>query len=506
MARKNREKKHKTTLSTRLVRFITLILFCVMLAIIFATYRGLDFIYMVSSAITSFYAAREVEDLYDNPGEDFALLMDDIEREFEMSAEVYTEDGSFVYSSSYKGELSAPPYDSSVIIIPDSIKKNYEEVTNLGEVSNNSFNISRDTSSSQNSEYLVLTWIMENGYTLKLFKLNSTVEVNAQIAFGFISGVTVIIVLIAVALMNVFIGRTVKPIKDMSRITNNMAQLDFSEKCEPNNIKELSVLSSSINEMSDALENALVDLREKNKKLQDDIEQERTIDQLRQVFISGVSHELKTPIAIIQGYAEGLKVFLETDPETADKYCDTIISETERMNSLVMKLLDIMKYESGEYKQLYTEINLKSVIDDWFDRNRANLNENGITTVNDIDESITGFGDSFLVSTVVNNYLSNAVFHVCSEMVIKAWVKEIENNTYCVSIFNSGNPIEAKDIDKIWDSFYRADKAMSRAQGRFGLGLAIVASIQKLQGQAYGVINHEDGVEFWFNVKKYEDD
>ncbi len=506
MKKKKHIRKHKSHLSTKLIRVITAILVFVMVVIIFVSYKGLDMIYLVTSGVKTYYAAKIIEDIYSNPGDDFVLLMDAVEREYEVSVEVYTSDGDFVYSSSYKGDVSIPPYDSSSIIISDDIKKNYEETSNLGEVANNAFNISVDTSSDKNLEYLVCTWVMENGNTLRLFKLKTTVDTNAKTAFGFISAVTLMIVIIAIIIMSMFVRRTIKPIKEMSEITNNMAKLDFSKKCEPNNIAELSVLSDSINYMSDALENALVDLREKNKKLQEDIEQEKTIDQLRQTFISGISHELKTPIAIIQGYAEGLKVFLETDPEMATKYCDTIISETDRMNNLVMKLLDIMKYESGEYQQSYMEFNIRDLVSDWYDRDTEILKDKGINAENNIDENFVGFGDSFLFSTVINNYMSNAVSHVGGEMIIRADAKEVENDTYRVSIYNTGMPIAVKDIDKIWDSFYRADKAMSRAQGRFGLGLAVVASIQKLQDQTYGVENHEDGVEFWFTIKKYTGD
>ena len=132
------------------------------------------------------------------------------------------------------------------------------------------------------------------------------------------------------------------------------------------------------------------------------------------------------------------------------------------------------------------------------------LKEKGITPINDVSEDMICFGDRFILSTVVNNYMSNAVSHVSGDMIIQASAKEISDDRYRISIFNTGTPIAEKDIDQIWNSFYRADKAMSRAQGRFGLGLAIVAAIQDLHEQDYGVINHENGVEFWFDVKKYD--
>ena len=112
-----------------------------------------------------------------------------------------------------------------------------------------------------------------------------------------------------------------------------------------------------------------------------------------------------------------------------------------------------------------------------------------------------GEGDSIILASVINNYLSNAVSHVKAPNIIRVYAQETDT-AYRVCVFNTGLPIADKDIDKIWNSFYRADKSMSRSQGRFGLGLAIVASIQKLHGQGYGVKNQADGVHFWFDIKK----
>lgn len=499
-----KKQKNKATLSQKLLRMISVILLLAMVTIILATYKGLDVIYLAYSAIKMFYGEREITAAYEDGGSEFFLAMDNIEREYEVNVEIYAQDGKFVYASSYKGEMSEPPYNGDVIELPESEKKNYEETMDLGETNDNMFKLFRDTESGKNSEYLVGTWKTEAGIELKIFKLKSVVDTNAQIAFTFISAVTIILLSAALIVVAIFVRHITKPLNEMSRVTHNMSKLDFSKKCAPNNVAEISLLSDSINEMSDSLETALVDLRQKNKKLQDDIEQEKTIDQLRQVFIAGISHELKTPIAIIQGYSEGLKLFLESDPEMAAKYCDTIIEETNRMNSLVMQLLDIIKYESGEYKLLYADFNLYDTVQDWIDRNSEILKEKGITAVNEIGRDFTAFGDSFILSSVVNNYMSNAVSHVSGDMRICVSAAETEKGNYRVSIFNTGTPIAAKDIDQIWNSFYRADKAMSRSQGHFGLGLAIVAAIQKLHEQEYGVLNHEDGVEFWFDVKKFD--
>lgn len=499
------KKLKRRSLSSKLIRMISAILVFVMVVIIFATYKGLDYVYLAFAAVRAFSAEIEIEELFTgNNSENFIIDMDTIEREYEVNIEIFTKNNDFVYSTSYKGAMSSPPYTSELILIPDSERKIYEDVMDLGETTYNSFRLCQDTSGTKNTVYIEGTWKTDSGMTIKIYKVKTTVDISTRIAVIFISVVAMIVLAAAFILITIYVHQLTKPLSDMSVITKNMSNLDFSKKCEPNTITELSVLSDSINEMSDSLENALVDLRQKNKKLEDDIEQEKTIDTLRKVFISGVSHELKTPIAIIQGYSEGLKVFLETDPEMAEKYCDIIISETERMNNLVMKLLEIIKYESGEYNLLSESFNLRETIDSWFTRNSELLKEKGITAENNIDENFIAFGDTFIIPTVVNNYISNAVSHVSGKMVIRADAKLISNDRYRVSIFNTGAPIASKDIDHIWDSFYRADKAMSRAQGRFGLGLAIVAAIQNLHGQKYGVKNHDNGVEFWFDVKKFE--
>lgn len=502
---KKKKDKHKINLSSKLLRTIAILLVIFMAIIIVSFAKGIDLIYLGYSAISSAYGETKIVSAYSKGDSDnFLLEMDNIEREHEFVVELYTRDGRLVYSSSYKGEMSVPPYDGDSIALPDSEKKNYDVVMDLGKSKENSFFLGRDTSSTNNYRYLVGTWGEKDGMTVRIFKATATIDAASKIAFIFITVIMAILVSVMFIIMSVFVRRTVKPLTEMSIITKNMSNLDFSKKCKPNNVYEISQLSESINEMSSSLEQTLVNLKEQNKKLEDDIEKEKTIDQLRQVFISGISHELKTPIAIIQGYAEGLKLFLDSDPETAKKYCDTVISETERMNELVMRLLDITKYESGEYKLLYEDFNISGVIDDWIERNSERLHANGITAVNEVDKSIVGFGDLFILSTVVNNYMTNAAAHVKEPNKIIVSSAENGTNGYRISIFNTGEPIAEKDIDKIWNSFYRVDKAMSRAQGHFGLGLAIVAAIQKLHEQGYGVKNHDDGVEFWFDVKKFD--
>ena len=303
------KQKRKVPLSQKLIRIIALVHAFIIISIIFLTYKGLDVLYLTHAAIESFFANYEIEEAYNSSPSEFLDVLDSIEREYAITVEIYSAAGDFVYSTSYKGVLSAPPYNKDSHILPDSAKKNYEIIMDLGEAANNTFNLSRDTQGAKNTEYLIGTWDTESGITIKVFKVKSTVDNNAKLAVVFVSVVAVFASACGFIAFSIIVKRITKPLGEMSEITKNMSSLDFSQKCEPGNVAEIDLLADSINEMSESLEKSLDDLRQKNEKLQNDIEQEKTIDRLRQVFISGVSHELKTPIAIIQGYSEGLKIF-----------------------------------------------------------------------------------------------------------------------------------------------------------------------------------------------------
>ena len=245
---------------------------------------------------------------------------------------------------------------------------------------------------------------------------------------------------------------------------------------------------------------SLTDLKEKNEQLVQDIQKEQQLDKIRNEFISNASHELKTPISIIQGYAEGLKIGI-AEGENAEEYCDIIIEESEKMNTLVLKLLEISQYESGFYKLQKSRFNISYAVESLLKPRVKLLKEDGITLCLNINPDYIGYGDVSKIDTVINNYVSNAVSHVSGDKLIIVNCQPV-GKKYRVSVFNSGDNIKNEDIDKIWMSFYRADKSHSRAAGRFGLGLSFVKSIQEMHSNDYGIINRENGVEFWFDISK----
>lgn len=352
----------------------------------------------------------------------------------------------------------------------------------------------------QNTQYIVYVRPMSFGGTVEMYSRKSTIDDNADAAITVTTVTGIAALLLALFAVYFYTKRFTKPLIEMRNVTKNIAETDFSHKCTAQTRDEIGELASSINQLSASLEATLADLSEKNRKLQSDIEHEQRVDKMRKDFISNVSHELKTPISIVQGYAEGAKLLCENgNSEKAQAYCDIIVSESEKMNALVLQLLELSQYESGNMKINAETFDFCRMAEDYARANALKFSENEIVFVTDIPAPCMCYADRVKIQMVLNNYLSNAVSHAAGEK--KITLQAVKNGAFWrVTVFNTGAPIGDEDIEKIWDSFYRADKSHSRKEGRFGLGLSIVSEIQKLHKADYGVENRDGGVAFWFDV------
>lgn len=359
-----------------------------------------------------------------------------------------------------------------------------------------------ETHEIEGKQYLLLKSGLSFGGEVEIYCYKGDVDANADIALAFTWFSVLFILFASLIFAFAYTKRFTKPLIKMSGITEKMANMDFSEKCSANSRDEIGRLSESINNLSVSLDTTLKDLNEKNRRLCDDIEKKQTLEQLRKEFISSISHELKTPIAIIKGYAEGAQLMIESgDGKGAKEYCDIIEKESDKMNALVFELLELSRYELGDSRLDLEDFELKGFIEDCTASEKLMFEEKGIDFSCDIPENIICRGDSVKLAMVLNNYVSNAVSHASGEKKI-AIRSEDKGGFMRLSVFNSGENIKAEDMDKIWNSFYRADKSHSRKEGRFGLGLSIVSAIQKLHGMDYGAENTDGGVIFWFDISK----
>ena len=255
-----------------------------------------------------------------------------------------------------------------------------------------------------------------------------------------------------------------------------------------------------MNQMSKTLETVSGELKTANNELQKDIEKKEEIDVMRREFLSNVSHELKTPIALIQGYAEGLKECVNDDEESRDFYCDVIMDEANRMNNMVKKLLTLNQLEFGTEAVTLERFNLTALIRGVIQSSDILIKQKGATVIFQDTPEIYVWADELKIEDVVRNYLSNAWNHAAGEKIIEVKVQKV-NGKARVSVFNTGIPIPEESLDQIWVKFYKVDKARTREYGGSGIGLSIVKVIMESFNQPYGVKNYDNGVEFWFELE-----
>ena len=349
------------------------------------------------------------------------------------------------------------------------------------------------------TQYILYGKTFENGYHIEITAQKDPIQENASIATKVTTSITVLTLVLALIFIFDYSRRFTKPLIQMNEVMENIANLDFSTRTDIVRKDEIGTLANNINKVSDSLDSALTELREKNARLLEDIERERRIEKMRQEFVSSASHELKTPIAIIRGYAEGLKMNADIDDPAVSEYCDIIMRESDKMNELVLNMLDQSLYSSGAKMPEEEYFNVAQYVDEFVKRTTPIFDEKGVKVQYDVAECEV-FADKKQMTTVLSNIVLNACSHAKDEKIIKISTEKI-HNCVKINVFNTGSGISERDAENIFTSFYRADKAHSRKEGRFGLGLSIVKSIIDNHGCECGFENKENGVEFWFTMK-----
>ena len=350
-------------------------------------------------------------------------------------------------------------------------------------------------------DYIELWGTLDNGNFILIRTPIQGIKDNVHISNTFITYIgigTLIIGIIAAFVLSSYISR---PIKQLSNIAERMSELDFDIKYDGKDKGEIGLLGKSMNNMSQKLEENISQLKAANLELQRDIDKKEKLEKMRTDFLSNVSHELKTPIALIQGYAEGLKEGITDDPESMDFYCSVIMDEAAKMNNMVKRLLTLNQIEFGEDELVMERFDINELVKSVVNANELRATQKNLSITYDIlDTPLYVWADEYKVEEVVTNYLSNAINHCCNENIIKIKVGQIDKDNVRVSVFNTGNNIPEADIEHIWEKFYKVDKARTREYGGNGIGLSIVKAIVESMGKTCGVNNLSDGVEFWFDL------
>lgn len=353
-------------------------------------------------------------------------------------------------------------------------------------------------------EYLEMTGILAEGELFIVRTALEPIRESVQLANRFLGDVGIIVLLVGVILIQFVSRRISEPILDLARLSERMSNLDFDVKFTGSGEDEITFLGNHMNQLSEALEKTISELKTANNELQRDIEQREKNDEMRKEFLSNVSHELKTPIALIQGYAEGLQECINDDPESRSFYCEVIMDEASKMNTMVKNLLTLNELEFGSEVVTMERFDLAAMIHNMLQSARILFEQKDVRLVFDVQEPVFVWANEYKLEEVFNNYISNALNHVDGERVVKITMLR-ENGKVRTGVFNTGKPIPEDDVDRIWDKFYKVDKARTREYGGSGVGLSIVKAIMESMHQPYGVKNYENGVEFWFELDERAD-
>ncbi|BCN30441.1 two-component sensor histidine kinase [Anaeromicropila herbilytica] len=335
----------------------------------------------------------------------------------------------------------------------------------------------------------------------QIFILTNLESMNesAHIANKFLAYVGVAVTCIGTMIMFFISKSFTKPILELSDIAKKMSDLDFDVKYPVSRNDEIGQLGTSINILSERLEETISELKTANNELKTDIENKIQIDEMRTEFLSNVTHELKTPIALIQGYAEGLKDNVNDDEESKEFYCDVIVDEAMKMNNMVKKLLSLNQIEYGNNQVNMERFDIVAVIKSVLAATELFFQQKNVVLHFEEPDPIYVWADEYMVEEVVTNYISNALNHVSGQNIIE--VKLIQREEVVrIAVFNTGDNIPEEDIDNIWIKFYKVDKARTREYGGNGIGLSIVKAIMNSLNRECGVVNRQAGVEFWFEL------
>lgn len=332
-----------------------------------------------------------------------------------------------------------------------------------------------------------------DGNPAYLFAMTSLQPVNE--AAGMIKEYYVYIIiatLFLVVLASFYYSRQItRPLLRINRTTRQMADLDFSEKIPITTKDEIGDLSRNINELSERLHSHIL-------RLEQDIEKEKQLENTRKEFISGVSHELKTPLSVIQSCLAIMKDGVASHKR--DYYFKAMEDEVKRMDLLIVDMLELAKYESGTYTMDMDSFYIDAVIE----RVCAKLAPDIEAKQLHLDTSLKPvevLANERRIEQVVVNFLSNAIRYTPEQESILVSILE-DRDTVKICIENKGTRIPDEQLEKIWDRFYRGEPSRQRSAGGTGLGLAISKKILEMHGVPYGAINTPEGVIFYFHLNK----
>lgn len=446
--------------------------------------------------------------------EDTELLEEEVEKIIEKNncdILIENKDGVKIYTSSNtiikinEQLFSAPPQLEGNA--PEHSSRNPQPNKIIAETEKYSLLEANNKISGRN--YIVLAGETETGNKIYIYVPINSIDENVSIVNRFTFIAVSLLIVLTVFVIFFMTRKITAPILEINEIAERMSKLDFSKRYTGSETgDEINNLGKSINAMSDRLENTIKQLKNTNVALEKDLEEKYKIDEMRKQFISDVSHELKTPIALIQAYGEGLQEN-ETTEENRKYYTEVIVDEASKMDKLVKQLLELMKLEYGSRKfndQVFDIVNLEQ---DIVKKAKVILEEKGIELIFKHKEQINVLADDFYIEQVFTNYLTNAIKYSApvegkTKIEVANQISQ-DGKTVRVIVKNTGENLAEEALQKIWERFYKMDVSRNRDEGGIGIGLSLVKAIMSNYESKFGVNNIRNGVEFYFELNIVEE-
>ncbi|AOR23793.1 HAMP domain-containing sensor histidine kinase [Clostridium taeniosporum] len=465
------------TIRTKLLLIFTVVMIFLVLCGIFLNSIFLESYYIYKNKKIFLSANKKITSKYINDKENMDEYIDMIDNIDNIRTIIVNENFNIEYNSFPKKEPNRRDRGLSKEI-KETILENEDKLLN-----EYVYYIEQRHDDSMNK--LIFISSMNNGKFIILSKSLKGIYESASIANQFYMLAALIVIIIGGIFIFIFSKKITKPIIEMSNVAENISNLKFDKRVHINLNDEMGSLGKSINKISEKLSTSINDLKE-------DVEK-------RKQLVRDMSHELKTPIGIIKGYAEGIKYGVAYDKEKIERYCSVLVEECDRMDRLIQELLNHSMMESGTVKINRTSFQIKEFVTKIIERFSQIFIDKCIDFKLVCENNYVISADSNMLEKAINNFITNAIDHVDGRRVIELTIENKEDGIE-ISVFNTGSYIQIENLEKIWDVYYKTDKARSRTYGGHGLGLSIVKLIADLHGGSTKVKNIEDGVIFSLKI------
>lgn len=394
-------------------------------------------------------------------------------------------------------QTSINPIVSNEIL--NILSQNYDNLSQFSESGYYYFSTA-DTIEEQNIVYFLNTEIDGVPYTyISVFPMSHITDVVSAVRTINIYTFILIFVVLSIAAL-LYSNAFSKPLLTINNATKKLSQLDFSgDRIHIETDDEFNELAKNINTLSANLQTTLSQLSEQNKQLSKSLDVENENEQKRKDFIRGMSHELKTPLSVIQASSEALEKGIFTSEEDKDKQLNVIQKEVMKTNKMIKDMMLVYRLDTPQYKEKYQDVEIKTLIEDVMSR-LSLLAKNNHVTMTLLSDDITLFSDSDKLEIVLTNLISNAIKYTPRNEEIKIEAKQIDK-FLDITITNYGITIKDDDLPHLFEPFYRVNKEHERANESTGLGLYIVNQTLKQFDSECHVKNIDNGVAFTFQLK-----